>query len=132
MIESMREVGGDVDKDNSNRSPTSADDDEEVAVPNGELETESVNQDGTRGKLNKATADIRKVPARGKVLESMESTQRDSLDSELDLDGDDDDDGSDLDSEDELELVNLTKGKGSGTKKPEGKGEAGLLSDDDF
>lgn len=120
-----------VDRDNLNRSPTASGDEEEE---DGERNTDmngAENGGAKKEKLNKMTADIRRISGRGKVLESMESTQGDSLDSELDLDGDDDDDGSDLDSEDELELVNLTK-KGSASKEENSKPVTGILSDDDF
>ena len=131
MIESVKDSSVYVDRDNSNRSPRASgdedDDDGEVgggnAIMNG--------RENGGGKLNKMTADVRRISGRAKVLESMESTQGDSLDSELDLDGDDDDDGSDLDSEDELELVNLTK-KGSASKEENAKPVTGVLSDDDF
>lgn len=122
MIDSLKESNEYVDRDNLNRSPASVEDEQSVnnSIPLG--------KGAAKGTLNTTTAGVRRISSRGKAPESMESTQGDSLDSELDLEGEDDDDGSDLDSEDELELVNLT----SIAKKPEDKPEAGLLSDDDF
>lgn len=131
MIESMKgmETNGDVDRDNQNRSPASGEEDEEI-ISNNDMKIENEKRGSVTAKLNRNTADLRRISGRSKVLEAMDSTQGDSLDSELDLDGDDDDDGSDLDSEDELELVNLTKG--SATKKQGTKPDGGLMSDDDF
>ena len=126
MMESVKESS--VDRDNSNRSPTASVDEEDDGEVGGGNTAMNGRENGA--KLNKMTADVRRISGRGKVLESMESTQGDSLDSELDLDGDDDDDGSDLDSEDELELVNLTK-KGSASKE-NAKPVTGVVSDDDF